>query len=153
MTQKRAALLLVASMLLTGTITDECNPVAGKEIAKGVLEPYIYDASRIAYFYSDEKFSRMEFEVSLFSTEEYRIVFVAQGEAKEKIEIIVWDKPVYKKNRKKIFSSVEEKGDLAEKGIYTLEVSGGNAVFVEYRNKNGTSPVSGCIIFVLGFGI
>jgi len=128
-----------------------CNVETGKEIGKGVLEPYIYDASKITYFYPTKPFESLEFEVPLFSMEKYKVVFVAQGNAKNNVEITIWDRPPSHTKRKKIFSSSEYRDALAQQGIYQVEVSKGNAIFVEYKKRENGKPYDGCIIFLLGF--
>jgi len=124
----------------------KCDSKSLKKAGISELNPYYYSSSKVNIIQYDYKQTRKEIEVPLFKGEKYRMVFNKSALPKD-IVIKIYDKDSESSNRKPIFSSEGQEGDLI-----IFEPKKSKNLYVNYfippaeGNKEG-----GCIAFILGY--
>lgn len=132
-------------------ISQNCDPISAREIGKSFLKSYLYDVSKITYFYPSEQITSIELDIPLLSTESYILIFVMQGKLSD-VEIRILDAPKFSKNRKLLFSSSNTQPLHNNPLVYTYELNKGKNLYLEYKSKSG-KPISpsGCITLIVGY--
>lgn len=125
-----------------------CDAKILKAKAKEAIEPFSYDSSELTKIIYKAKESIKEIEVPLFIGEKYRLAFVLEALPKN-VEVQIYNKDKFSKNRKLLFSSKDEG---IERKAFTWEISKVRHVYVDYVvPPTETGSYSGCAVFMVGY--
>jgi hypothetical protein len=149
---------LITFLLITLFITfaafqvvEECDATSLKAELKKELSPdYRYDSSKSTKFTFKAKEQVKEIEVPVFMGEKYRFLFNTAGLSKN-ITVRIYNKSVTSSKRKLLYELLPKEGQH----IYTFEPEKSRKMYIEYTIPESTeaTPVSSCMVFVLGYQI
>ncbi|PJB15209.1 MAG: hypothetical protein CO118_04600 [Flavobacteriales bacterium CG_4_9_14_3_um_filter_32_8] len=147
------AFLLVTSFIVITAfqLEEECDATALKAELKRELRPdYRYDSSKSTRFTYKEKKQVKEIEIPVFIGEKYRFLFHTGGLSKN-IEVKIYNKSITNSKRKLLYELVPKEDQF----IYVFEPEKSRKMYIEYTipESKETTPMSSCMIFVLGYQI
>ncbi len=132
-------------------VAEECDAIALKAELKKELNPdYRYDSSKSTKFTFKAKEQVKEIEIPVFMGEKYRFLFNTAGLSKN-VAVRIYNKSITSSKRKLLYELTPKEGQH----IYTFDPEKSRKMYIEYTipESTETTPMSSCMVFVLGYQI
>jgi len=147
--------IALATVLVFSTATKEktdCDvKILKNELTKELRPDFKYDSSNISKFILSSEAQEKEVKIPLFSGESYKMLFNTAA-LPSNFEIKIFDKPKTAKNRKLLFSVIDN-GELND-NVFTFEPKKAQPMYINYAlPASNESDIYGCVVFLMGYKI